>query len=79
MIDRDEVQELDRLERKICRGIGSFARRNELIIKLVADGWSQVGITRRLNRIRVGLGVDPLTPDAIAATIKRQKKRQAST
>lgn len=70
------IQELDVLEGRICRGLGAFPKRNKMIADLVADGWTQADITRRLNRTRARLGAPLLTPDAIAATINRQLREK---
>jgi len=70
------VQELDRLEAKICRGLEAFPLRNKLIADLVAEGWTQAELTRRLNQTRIRLGAPQLTPDAIAATLKRQPTKE---
>lgn len=72
------AQELDRLEAQICRGLLAYPQRNKLIADLVRDGWTQAELTRRLNRIRVRFGVPELTPDAIAAVIKRQPAKGAT-
>ena len=66
-----DVDELQRLERLIARGIKAYDERNALIVALVNRGHKQVDVARIINRVREKLGVPLITPDAIAATIKR--------
>jgi hypothetical protein len=67
----NDVAELQRLERLIARGIKAYDERNALIVALVNRGHKQVDVARIINRERQKLGVPLITPDAIAATIKR--------
>lgn len=71
MIITNEVDELQRLERLIARGIRAYDQRNALIVALVERGHKQVDVARIINREREKLGVALITADAIAATIKR--------
>lgn len=74
MTKNTDVDELMRLERLIARGIQAYDRRNALIVALVERGHKQADVARIINRVREKLGVPLITPDAIAATIKRVKK-----
>lgn len=65
------LDDLDRLERVIVAGLLAFDERNATIATLVANGHKQADIARRLNAIRAALGAPTITPDAIAATLKR--------
>lgn len=67
----NDVDELQRLERLIARGIQAYDQRNALIVALVERGHTQADVARIINRVREKIGVPPITPDAIAATIKR--------
>ena len=71
MTKNTDVDELQRLERLIARGIQAYDRRNALIVALVDRGHKQADVARIINRVREKLGVPLITPDAIAATIKR--------
>ena len=73
MTKNTDVEELQRLERQIARGIQAYDRRNALIVALVDRGHKQADVARIINREREKLGVPLITPDAIAATIKRAK------
>lgn len=64
-------QKLESLEREIVRGQRALIERNRLVVELVASGYTQADVTRRLNRQRAALSADPLTPDAIHAILKR--------
>jgi|694.fasta_scaffold01021_34 hypothetical protein len=68
---KNDVDELKRLERLIARGIKAYDERNALIVALVNRGHKQIDVARIINREREKLGVALITPDAIAATIKR--------
>jgi hypothetical protein len=65
-------RELEKLEATIVKGLLAYARRNEIISELVKDGHKQADITRRINAVRTKLGAPTITPDAVAATIKRK-------
>jgi hypothetical protein len=71
MNKNNDIDELQRLERLIARGIKAYDERNALIVALVNRGHKQVDVARIINRVREKLGVPLITPDAIAATIKR--------
>ena len=71
MTKNNDIDELQRLERLIARGIKAYDERNALIVALVNRGHKQVDVARIINRERKKLGVALITPDAIAATIKR--------
>ena len=70
----DDVDELIRLERLIARGVQAYDRRNAVIVALVLRGHKQADIARIINRVREKIGVPVITPDAIAAVIKRYKQ-----
>jgi hypothetical protein len=73
------LDELDKLERVIVKGLLAFDERNALIAALVANGYKQADIARRLNAIRAALGAPTITPDAIAATLKRVANKTTPT
>ena len=66
---------LEKLETLICRGLNAYEQRNQLIADLVADGHRQTDIARRLNAVRARHGSPQITPDAIAATLNRLKRK----
>ena len=68
--------ELDHLEETIARGLAAYSRRNEIIAALVDSGERQADVCRRLNATRERIGVEPLTPDAIAATLTRVRRKK---
>lgn len=70
---KDDVAELQRLERLIARGLKAYDQRNAIIVALVDRGHRQTDVARIINREREKLGVPLITADAIAATIKRVK------
>lgn len=69
------LKDLDNLERVICKGLIAYDARNDLIKALVASGHKQADIARRINIVRKKLGAPQITPDAVAATIKRVDKK----
>lgn len=69
-------QKLESLEREIVRGQRAILERNRLVVELVAAGYTQADITRRLNRQRAALNADPLTPDAIHVILKRTAPKE---
>jgi uncharacterized coiled-coil protein SlyX len=69
--ETDDERRLEELEAKIARGLAAYAERNQLIYDMTMRGYRQADLVRRLNRIRALLGVSTLTPDSIAATIRR--------
>jgi len=73
MTKNTEIDELQRLERLIAKGIQAYDRRNAIIVALVERGHTQADVARIINRVREKLGVPTITPDAIAATIKRAR------
>jgi hypothetical protein len=73
--DIPTIDELDALERTIVKGLKAYDLRNELICRLVENGVKQADIARRLNTVRVKMDAPSLTPDAVAATLKRAEKR----
>jgi hypothetical protein len=70
----DDVEVLIRLERLIARGVQAYDRRNAVIVALVERGHKQADIARIINRVREKIGVPVITPDAIAAVVKRYKQ-----
>lgn len=72
---KKDTPELERLEALICKGQLAYERRNELIAELVRAGHRQTDIARRLNAIRAKHGAPQITPDAIAATLNRLKRK----
>jgi hypothetical protein len=68
----DNARELEKLETVIVKGLLAYSRRNEVIAQLAKDGHKQADITRRINKVRTRLGAPNITPDAVAATIKRK-------
>jgi hypothetical protein len=69
-------QKLESLEREIVRGQRALIERNRLVVELVASGYTQADVTRRLNRQRAALSADPLTPDAIHVILKRTANKE---
>jgi len=70
----DEEHRLEQLEAVIARGLLAYEERNRLIVRLVEQGEAKASVVRRLNRVRERLGVPTLTPDSVAATIRRVAK-----
>ena len=75
MTDTTKLKELERLERTIVKGLEAFEIRNRLICELIRDGHRQIDITRSLNGVRKRMNAPEITPDAVAATIKRLDKK----
>lgn len=75
MPDNAKLRELERLERTIVKGLEAFDTRNQLICDLIKDGHRQIDITRSLNAVRRRMNAPELTPDAVAATIKRLERK----
>ena len=75
MPDTTKLKELERLERTIVKGLDAFEIRNRLICDLIKDGHRQIDITRSINGVRKRMNAPEITPDAIAATIKRLEKK----
>jgi len=71
-----QLKELHRLEKIIAHGLATYNQRNELIVRLVESGVRQAEVTRRLNKVRTEMGVATITPDAVAATMRRVYKRE---
>lgn len=71
-------QKLESLEREIVRGQRALLERNRLVVELVAAGYTQADITRRLNRQRTALSADLLTPDAIHVILKRTANKETN-
>lgn len=69
------IKDLEKLERIIVKGINAYDERNELICALVAHGTRQADVARALNAVRRKLNAPELTPDAIAATLKRAQRK----
>lgn len=69
-------QRLESLEREIIKGQRALTERNRLVVELVAAGYTQADITRRLNRQRAALNADPLTPDAVHVILKRTAQKE---
>jgi len=76
MTDTSKLRDLEKLERTIVKGLEAFEKRNSLICDLIADGHRQIDITRTINAVRRRMNASEITPDAIAATIKRVEKRE---
>lgn len=70
-----QLTELDRLEKIIARGLTTYAIRNQLIVDLVTSGIKQAEVARRINKVRVKMGAPEVTPDAVAATLKRVQRQ----
>jgi hypothetical protein len=70
-----DTPQLERLETLICKGIRAYEERNQLIADLVRQGHKQSDIARRLNAVRAKHGAPQITPDAIAATLNRLKRK----
>lgn len=71
-----KLHELESLERVICKGLATYDERNRLIVRLVEQGVRQAEITRRLNKVRQKMNVATITPDAVAATMRRVYKKE---
>lgn len=69
------LEDLVSLEKVIVKGINAYAKRNALIVALVEAGHKQAEIARQINAVRAENGAPKITPDAIAATLKRVSKR----
>jgi hypothetical protein len=70
----DEEHRLEQLEATIVRGLLAYEERNRLIVRMVEEGEPQARLVRRLNRVRERLGAATLSPDSIAATVRRVGK-----
>lgn len=75
MADTAKLKELERLERTIVKGLEAYEIRNSLIAELIQAGHRQIDITRSINGVRRRLNAPEITPDAIAATIKRLERK----
>jgi hypothetical protein len=73
--NEQQLMELDRLEKIIAKGLTTYNERNNLIVSLVAIGIKQAEIARRINKVREKMGAPTVTPDAVAATLKRVARR----
>jgi hypothetical protein len=73
--NEQQLTELDRLEKIIAKGLTTYNERNNLIVSLVAIGIKQAEIARRINKVRAKMGAPTVTPDAVAATLKRVARR----
>jgi hypothetical protein len=73
--NEQQLTELDRLEKIIAKGLTTYNERNNLIVSLVAIGIKQAEIARRINKVREKMGAPTVTPDAVAATLKRVARR----
>ena len=73
--NEQQLTELDRLEKIIAKGLTTYNERNNLIVSLVAIGIKQADIARRINKVRSKMGAPTVTPDAVAATLKRVARR----
>lgn len=76
MNNEQQLQQLAELETKIAQGLATYSERNTLIVRLVESGVSQAEVTRRLNTVRKQMGVATITPDAVAATLRRVYKAE---
>jgi hypothetical protein len=72
----NKLQELESMERVICKGLATYDARNQLIVRLVEQGVKQAEVTRRLNKVRQKMSVATITPDAVAATMRRVYKKE---
>lgn len=72
-------RELALLEREVAQGIKAMALRNALLVRMVDAGYRQKHITEVLNEARSAIGVEPLTPDAVHATMRRASKPPKDT
>jgi hypothetical protein len=77
MTDTSKLRELEKLERTIVKGLDAFERRNLLIYELMSEGSRQIDITRTINAVRRRMNASEITPDAIAATVKRLERKTA--
>jgi hypothetical protein len=77
MTKDEQLKQLAKLEKTIVLGLHAYDERNQLIVDLVASGVKQAEISRLLNDVRIKLKAPVLTPDAVAATIKRVQKKSA--
>jgi len=73
------MRELAVLESEIARGIKAMATRNSLLVRMVEAGYKQTDITRQLNEVRTVQGVEPLTPDAVFATLRRARSKKETS
>lgn len=76
MTSEQQLAELDKLEKVIAKGLAAYEQRNKLIVSLVENGVRQAEVTRRLNKVREKMGVPIITPDAVAATMRRVYKKE---
>lgn len=75
MTDINKLKELERLERTIVKGLEAYEQRNVLICDLLADGHRQIDVTRAINAVRTKMNAPVITPDAVAATLKRVQRK----
>ena len=71
-----QLEQLDKLERVIAKGLVAYEERNALIVSLIQNGVKQAEVARRINRVRQHTGAPTITPDAVAATMRRVSKPQ---
>ena len=69
-----QLARLEQLEATIAKGLATYKERNELIVSLVEQGVRQADVARRINKVRAASGVATVTPDAVAATMRRVYK-----
>jgi hypothetical protein len=75
MTSKETVKELQRLEREICKGLHAYDKRNALVCEMVANGIRQADVARAINEVRSRMNSPQITPDAVAATIKRVQRK----
>lgn len=75
MTSDKQLKELETLERVIVKGLQAYDRRNALICEMVDSGHRQSELARAINKVRAKMKAPQITPDAIAATMKRVSKK----
>ena len=71
-----QIKELQQLEKAIVKGLHAYDRRNELICEMVNAGHRQADLARLINAVRLKMHAPQITPDAIAATMKRAARKE---
>jgi len=78
-INTDREHELHELERAYAKGTEAMKQRNELLIELIADGYSVADLHRRLNKARTTVGAPLVTHHAVAMVLRRDKKKKGNS